>query len=222
MESLARLDVQPRPYSLIGRLRQGDSLQWFAELGIGYYPVLPCGVYDADYFAKYQAYAATPLGQELNRLRVAMVRRHFGGEVIDVGIGCGSFIEAHGNARGYDISPPAIGWLIERSKFRDPYKRGAEAVTMWDSMEHIENFDYLLAGISRFVFLSLPIFDGMEHVQRSRHYRKDEHYWYFTANGLTRLMARLGWRLVESNKAESKAGREHIGSFAFLREAQPC
>jgi hypothetical protein len=210
-------DADAGPFSLIGRLRRSDSLQWFAELGIGYYPVVKRHVYNADYFAKYQGYATTALGQKLNALRLAMVRRHHEGQIVDVGIGCGSFIEAHGNAHGYDISPTAIRWLVARNLFRDPYRANVGVVTMWDSIEHIEDFPYLLSSINRFVFISTPIFDGLDHVLRSRHYRKDEHFWYFTRDGLTLLMARLGWCLVESNDMETSAGRDRIGSFAFAR-----
>ena len=205
---------------LIEDLRKLDSLQWFAELGIGYYPVAAPAesVYGDDYFQKYEAYAATPLGEKLNVLRVGLVRRHYDGELTDVGIGSGSFIAAmDGETKGYDISLPALKWLNRKGLFHNPYTRGARAVTMWDSMEHIENFPVLLGNVRYFVFMSLPIFTGLDHVLRSRHYRKNEHCWYFTEDGLLRLMARLGWALLESNDAETRAGRDGIGSFAFRK-----
>lgn len=212
--------VALRDGALIEDLRKLDALQWFAELGIGYYPVAapPESVYDDAYFQKYAGYAATPLGEKLNALRVGLVRRHYDGEITDIGIGSGAFVEAHGNARGYDIAYPAVRWLTMRGLFHDPYAHGVDAVTMWDSMEHIENFPLLLARARRFVFLSLPIFEGLNQALRSHHYRKDEHFWYFTSRGLTNLMARLGWTLLESNDAETKAGRDAIGSFAFRRK----
>jgi hypothetical protein len=217
--------VALRDGALIEDLRKLDALQWFAELGLGYYPgAAPLEtVYGNDYFAKYVGYSQTHLGERLNRLRMALVRQYCTGDVVDVGIGCGSFVWAmQGQARGYDISQAAVRWLMQHDLFRDPYKHGCYAATFWDSLEHIENFPALLARVRSFVFMSLPIFDGPEHVLRSRHYRKDEHCWYFTEGGLTNLMARLGWTLIESNDAETKAGRDGIGSFAFRREVETC
>lgn len=210
--------------SLIRLLRTEDSLQWFVEFDIGFYPVPDITlVYDEAYFAKYVGYAKTARGRLLNRQRVSLVRRHWPGAVVDVGIGCGSFIEAIGDdSKGFDINPAAVRWLIKHNCFRDPYLHGVDAATFWDSIEHIADFPSLLARVRQFVFISVPIFEGSAHVLRSKHYRRDEHYWYFTEAGLTRLMARLGWALVESNDAETRAGREGIGSFAFHREDAPC
>jgi hypothetical protein len=221
MESLAGSDAVPRLFPLIDTLRKRDSLQWFAELGLGYYPVQmrPVDVYNEAYFAKYQGYAETELGKRLNDIRIKFVRRFYDGNVVDVGVGCGSFVRAiGGGSRGYDISPTAVRWLIGEDLFRDPYKHGAEAVTFWDSMEHIEDFSALLDHVTRYVFVSVPIFKSLDHVLRSKHYRKIEHCWYFTSNGLVRLMSRLGWELIGANDDESRAGREHIGSFAFQKE----
>jgi hypothetical protein len=204
---------------LIDILRQRDSLQWFPELALGYYPVKapPTEIYNAAYFAKYEGYAATDLGRTLNRIRVAFVRKYYAGEVVDVGIGCGSFVRALG-ARGYDVSPTAIRWLMSEGLFHDPYIHGAEAVTLWDTLEHVEDFPALLRNVRSYVFMSLPIFRDMDEVLLSKHYRKNEHCWYFTQHGLIMIMARLGWQLISANDAETKAGRANIGSFAFQRE----
>ena len=65
--------------------------------------------------------------------------------------------------------------------------------------------------------MSIPIFEDGEHVLRSKHYRKDEHVWYFTARGLINVFADCGFDLVDMSRIETDIGREDIGSFAFKR-----
>jgi hypothetical protein len=58
-------------------------------------------------------------------------------------------------------------------------------------------------------------------VLKSKHYRKDEHYWYFSKAGLIIFMDRLGWKLREVSDVETILGREGITSFAFRRVSRP-
>lgn len=201
-----------------------DSLVWLPERGMGYYPVpLDDAPYDADYFAKYQTYAGSDIGRSLNAYRVALVDKYVSADVVDIGIGCGTFIEARGTARtkGYDINPAGVVWLKDRGLYVDLYaSEGVDAITCWDSLEHIPEPHKLLSRVKRYVFVSIPIFEGPDHVLASKHYRKDEHLWYFTHGGLIRWMAGYGFGLIESDDGETKAGREGIGTFVFKRVAQ--
>lgn len=194
---------------------------WLPERGMGYYPVKDPhdDVYDDAYFEKYVEYAATPLGRELTRLRIDLVERWAGDvKVLDVGSGAGQFVESRGGKTwGYDINCSAAEWLIKRRLFCDTYGCSVPAATFWDSIEHIADVDRILANIDAWVFCSLPIFTGPEHVLRSKHYRKDEHCWYWTASGFVNWMAAHGFEGVEQNDHETKAGREDILSFAFRR-----
>lgn len=193
------------------------DLTWLADAGVGFFPVRGA-VYDRAYFDKYVAYSQTELGRELTAARVAMVARHWsGGELVDVGIGCGHFIEAWPGARGYDVNPAAVAWLRQRGRYANPYHERVEAACFWDSFEHIHDPSEILANVTRRVFMALPIFSGLEHVRRSKHFRKDEHCWYFTRAGLLCFMAALGWQCVERNAVETDLGREDIESFAFVR-----
>jgi len=158
--------------------------------------------------------------------RVEFVNRHFSGALVDVGIGAGSFIELRNaernrrpNTFGYDVNPMARDWLLERSLWIDPYTGRVPAISLWDVLEHIADFDALLARVAGWVFVSIPIFFSGEHVLSSKHFRKDEHIWYFTSEGLVRTFADRGFDLVETNRIESDLGREDIGSFAFRRRA---
>lgn len=173
--------------------------------------------YDAAYFDKYAEYAQTEMGGRLNLARMALVGRHYHGTLVDIGIGCGSFLKARGDTYGYDVNFKAIEYLNREDLWWNPHVRPCAAASMWDVLEHIADFPALLAQVREFVFVSLPVFSGAEDVLRSRHYRKDEHVWYFTSVGFIRVMSGLGWRCLETNDDETRIGRDSIGSFAFRR-----
>jgi hypothetical protein len=178
--------------------------------------------YGDEYFAKYQGYAETELGRQLTSARVELVKRHGCESVLDVGIGCGAFIEAFGQAQGFDVMPAAVGWLKERGLFRSPYSlvsRFPGAITCWDSLEHIEQPDRLLTSVKpgMHLFVSLPIFKDHDDIRASKHYRPGEHLTYWTDQGLRDFCAREGLALVESSQIESDLGRESIGTYVFKR-----
>jgi Methyltransferase domain len=178
--------------------------------------------YDEDYFRNFENNAQTPLGRALMDARHEFVERHYQSTLIDVGIGSGAFIDLRRSRRrktyGYDVNPVAIAWLDERSLLVDPYLVSVDAVTLWDVIEHIADFQSLLARVRKWVFLSLPIFTDHEHVLRSKHFKPDEHCWYFTREGLAYAMKRCGFVLDSESNIETELGREDIGSFAFVRE----
>lgn len=203
----------------------GPQLAWYPEVGVGYYPVQagPRDVYNEEYFARFKAQAETPIGRALMRSRVAFVERHQVGTVCDVGIGCGAFIEARRNARrttyGYDVNPAGAAWLEDRKLFVDPHVVKLPAITLWDVLEHIPDFRALIACVREHVFVSLPIFSGPTNILRSKHFRRDEHCWYFSSDGIVRVFDQLGFECVETHREEVAIGREDIGSFAFKRKA---
>lgn len=169
------------------------------------------------YFAKYLGYRGTILGQRLTQARVDLVNRYWDGPLVDVGIGCGAFVEARPETRGYDVNPVGVQWLLERGLFCNPYTEFVQAVSLWDVLEHIPDFDRLLARVECRVFVSMPVFSGPCEVLASRHFRPDEHCWYFTSFGFLAVMRGLGWELLEHNEEETRLGREGIASFAFQR-----
>lgn len=208
-----------------------SSLVWLPEIGMGYFPVQeedePYRNGGAQaYWDKYVEYAATPLGQALTEARVELVQQfHDGGALVDVGIGCGQFLEAlHAagiTAYGSDVNEVACGWLIERGLYRNPYEAGwrIQDITLWDVLEHLEDPGALLERVERHVFVSLPVFRGAEHVVNSKHFRPDEHRWYFTELGLIYWMGCKGFDLLDQSRIESDLGREDIATFVFRRRA---
>jgi hypothetical protein len=196
---------------------QHGRLRWY-DIGIGWLHVAEgTRPYDRAYFDKYVRYAGTELGRQLTHARIEFVARHYQDYLCDVGIGSGTFIEARGRTYGYDICPAGVEWLQARKLLVDPYRVSMIAVSLWDVLEHIPDFWRLLRNVEQWVFLSLPIFTDADHALRSKHFRPDEHCWYFTRDGLLRIMHELGFRLIEENNMETQLGREDIGSFAFCR-----
>ena len=203
-------------------------MQWHPEYGVGYFPVIAADQYDQAYFDRFARQAQDPIGKTLMANRVEFVDRYYShGILLDVGIGCGAFIElrnrlygTYGNSLtfGYDINPAGIAWLKDRRLWFDPYQASPfPALSLWDVLEHISDFRPLLEKCMGWLFLSLPIFRDVEHILASKHFRPDEHHWYFTRDGLVGVMTSLGFDLAAESDMETAAGREDIGAFAFRR-----
>ena len=192
------------------------QLIWLPEQGIGYYPVTD-SPYDAAYFERVKSNAETEIGLRLQKARVTLVNKYTKGEVLDIGIGSGLFLSRK-DTWGYDINPVAIEYLVRHRLYRHP-SQGAESMTFWDSLEHIHDPTMYLNGAREYVFVSMPIYRDVDHLLGSKHYRKDEHCWYFTEDGLLRFMNYFGFECLESNDMETQIGREDIGTFVFKRTA---
>jgi hypothetical protein len=197
--------------SLIDRFAQAQ-LNWLPE--VGYYPVTE-SPYDAAYFEKIKKNAGTDIGLALNRARVHLVNKYTKGEVLDIGIGAGTFL-ARPDTYGFDINPVAVDWLLHHRLYRNPVG-GAESMTFWDSLEHIHDPSDILKACEKYAFVSCPIYEDDAHILRSKHFRKDEHCWYWTEKGLCVFMSYFGFECQESNRMETDIGREDIGTFVFKR-----
>ena len=199
-----------------------NSLVWFKQ-GIGWYPVVDYNVYNDDYFQRYVGYKGTEIGKKINEFRVELVRRHTKADVVDIGSGAGHFLELiGGNSKGYDVNYASIEWLKSKDKYIDPLRAFAhpfKAMTFWDSIEHIHRFwDLLrLIDIGGFVFMTVPVFKDMFHVTESKHFRTNEHFWYFTAFGLLKMMGYFGFDFLESRNVEVMIGREDVATFVFKK-----
>lgn len=204
----------PWENSLLASVADG-RLAWFPEVGIGWYPVAE-QPYDRAYWEKYRAMDLTPMGGALTAERLAWCARYYDGTVVDIGVGGGRFV-AEGAHFGYDINPDAVAWLKSKGLYLDPYTREVEALSFWDSLEHIHDPRPLLANCKKWAFVSIPVFTDVDHVHRSKHFRPTEHCWYFTVPGFVGFMESLGFRLAGMSDFETLAGREDIMSFAFRR-----
>ncbi len=191
-----------------------DCLLWSEELGMGFHSRPPMD-YSGPYFEKYQALDATPMGTALTTARVDMVRRHFDGEVLDVGIGGGRFVVESGG-KGFDVNEEAVQWLKSRNAYADPYK-GVAAITCWDSLEHVPDPEALVRSVGEWVFVSMPVYKDQADCLKSKHFKPGEHLHYWSVRGLVGWFAKMNFGCVEINERESELGREGITSFAFRR-----
>lgn len=191
-----------------------DDLIWFQSWGVGYYPVRD-NPYNEDYFQKYVGYEQTEIGKRLNDARINLVNFHGAKKIADIGIGSGMFVRSFEDAVGFDINPAAINWLKENKRWFN--QDLVNSMTFWDSLEHIHNPSRLLSLAQRFVFVSCPIYENKSHILKSKHFRPDEHCWYFTFDGAIEFMKNFDFRLIEFNTMEQDCGREDIGTFVFKR-----
>lgn len=192
-----------------------DCLVWLPELGMGYHTGEPMS-YEGDYWAKYIEMDDSPMGEALTKARVEFVNEHYTGQVVDIGIGAGRFVR-EARAKGYDVNKDAIEWLAKNDCYCDPYDKKVYAITCWDSLEHIPDPEALINQVKEWVFVSMPIYEGGEAVLKSKHYRPNEHLWYWTREGLVKWFHGLGFSLVKSDDFETRIGREDIETFAFKR-----
>lgn len=182
--------------------------------------------YDESYFENYVNRAGTEVANKLNKARVAMCYEHIPPwcAIVDVGIGSGEFIERCKDRQvyGYDINEVGINWLKERNLYIDIYDKipnSVSAFTLWDTLEHIPNPNEFLNVMKPcdILLTSLPIFENLSEIKESKHYKPNEHLYYFTIDGLIAFMEDSGFSYIEHNNMETKAGREGITSFVFVK-----
>lgn len=192
-------------------------MKWNEDKGWGFLAATaPC---EKDYWAEYRELDKTPLGRVLTAVRLAMVYS-FAEEgtdwpIVDVGIGGGAFVTAAADCWGTDVNKDALAWLEEEDSLWDG--RPVPVMTFFDSIEHIVNPGLYLVKATKWVFLSTPIYEDEAGALASKHYKPNEHCWYFTDQGIKMFMREYGFVCVDQNELETDAGREGIGSYAFKR-----
>ncbi len=187
-----------------------------------FYPV-DSFVYDEKYFDKYRGYKDSCIGDCIFKYRKEMIEKFRGsGHMLDVGVGCGQIVDEMPDAYGYDVNPTAVEMLLSNDTFFNPYEQPLDRfslITFFDSLEHIENPEILLSRIhsGANVIVSIPVVYGYEDIKRSKHFRPDEHYHYFTLDGFKAYMADQGfdWLIVDTGEIE--CGRQDIYTFVFSK-----
>jgi hypothetical protein len=181
--------------------------------------------YGDAYMIKVQAYEGNAIAKAVIAGRCEMLGRHLypGHRVLDFGAGTGEFVRtanAEGYAvKGFEVMKQAVARLKEQELYADnPHE--FDAVCLWDTIEHMENPHLLLQGIRKgaHLFVSLPMFEDLNTIRLSKHYRPGEHLYYFTCQGFIDYMKLYGFRGVEASRHEIVAGRENIGAFAFVKD----
>ncbi len=204
-------------------VRYDDHHRICPNIGIMYQDVIEEIVpYNRDYFEKYIGYEGKDIANRLNAFRTRFTEKRCR-SLLDIGIGSGEFIKkSEIPVYGYDINPFAIEWLQERGLYRDPYRDSLDdidGITLWDVLEHLGEPGELLKRFNpgQYLFISIPIFEDLNHVTSSKHFRRSEHLLYMDVHGLKRYLHDSGFELLEVSDEEVKAGREGIGSFVFVK-----
>lgn len=176
--------------------------------------------YDQEYFRKCK-YKESEISEIVNKSRVDFVNAYIGpsNDLLDIGIGAGNFIKTRGkHTFGNDINPSAVIWLKQNGIYSTDY-RFYKAFSFWDVIEHLPKPEEYFKKIEKdsYLFASIPIFDNLNEIRKSKHYRPKEHLYYFTFDGFINYMFSHGFGFLESTKAEIKAGRENIIQFVFKK-----
>lgn len=206
--------------------RKDADLNICEEMGVAYQAdMTPVVAYDSAYLGKCRAYKGGEIARAVNAGRCDLLSRHLprGSKILDIGAGAGEFMEAAEKAGfvtfGYDVIPAVVVDLVIKKKF-SLSGCGFDGLTLWDSIEHMTRpgsfFLGLQSGVT--VFVSMPVFDDLFSIRKSKHYRPGEHLYYWTRSGFIGWMAAYGLYLVEESKHEIVAGRESIGAFVFVRD----
>ena len=135
------MDSTIEKYACVGK----NGLCYCEADGVAYQKDMSKSIaYDQEYFDKYVIREKSTIGRVLNRARVDAVKSWAHNlSILDIGIGCGSFIKyAQGKKLdliGFDINPVGVAWLKKRGIFCDPYTSDVKigCYTFWDSLEHI-------------------------------------------------------------------------------------
>lgn len=180
--------------------------------------------YADEYFDRYKSYEGSETSKKLNLARTNITEKYCT-KILDVGIGSGEFIKSSKiKVLGYDINLLAVNWLIENGIYANPFEStpDIDGWTFWDSLEHMTDPHSILSLVKKgqYVFISMPIFNDILDVKKSKHYKPNEHYYYFTAKGMKKYMADLYFELIEISDCETLAGRESILTFVFKRYYQ--
>ena len=203
-------------------IENGD-LRSCPERGVAYQTDMSViAPYEKEYFEKCLAYKGNEISTKVNSGRSALVRKYCD-EIIDIGAGTGEFIERFisdgGKAKGYDANPYTVEWLRNNNHFSEEFGN-FNGFTFWDTIEHVKIPEFYFKRIPKesYLFVSIPVFKSLSDIRKSKHYRPNEHLYYWTEEGFVEWMKMYGFRLLEKNDSESEAGRDGIKEFVFKKD----
>lgn len=195
---------------------------WDKEKRVGFYLVKETW-YDDLYYEGNVQNSRSPIARALNNFRARIINKYVKGKVLDFGAGCGTLFAHRANMVGFDICPKSIAMLKERGLFYDYYRNDLdedkiEGVAFFDVLEHIRDPKSVLSHVNgQHIFASVPIFKNKTHALGSKHFKINEHYWYFTDFSFVALIESCGFELLERTNEETEIGREDIGTYVFHR-----
>jgi len=180
--------------------------------------------YDKDYYENYVNLEGTKIAKALNAARIAITEKYCGyKDILDIGVGSGEFIKSSRNVvYGYDINPYGIKWLKDNYRYIDPWEHipaYIKGITLWDTLEHMTEPSKFLDLVPKgtHVFISMPMFESLKSIRDNKHFKPNEHYYYYTPAGFRHFVMDAGFEVLEQNNQETMAGRSGIETFALLK-----
>ena len=174
--------------------------------------------YSDDYLLTYKLYEKTQRSKDICCARWKFVKDHVdivGKNLLDYGCGAGTFgtwlSDKYLNIYMYDP------YFRKDHSFLDVY---IDIVTLWDSFEHMGRLEILPLINAKYVFMTLPIIDGIKNITTWKHFVPYEHLWYFTSNALIKLFEKWKYELVETSIFEAEFRSPGIKSFFFTNLAR--
>jgi len=159
-------------------------------------------IYGKMYLEKYKQLATTPLSRKIHLARWNLIYKYLKfGVILDYGCGpntFNSYAPVEYTVFGYDINPECKQSKIPEVNFN--------AVTFWDSLEHIHNFYNEIEKLKPdYLFISTPNLKSVKNgIIDWKHYRPQEHIYYFDIDSLIVILANLGYKILESNYIEGQ------------------
>ena len=187
---------------------------------LGFDPTSADGIYGDEYLVHYLLYETTKFSNELMQARFNFVQEYasIGRETTLLDYGCGagtfgSFVELNSFVRTYSHDP----FLHVDHSFIKYLKGGHKfnVVTFWDSFEHIRRLEIVPLLRGQHVFLTLPIIENRNQLERWKHYVPGEHVWYFSTDALIALFEKWNYKLIAQSDFEERLRSPGIKSFCF-------
>ena len=130
---------------------------------------------------------------------------HLPESVLDVGYGAGVFLDACSKENidtyGHDIS----GWPVPTgTTFVEDIKGSYEVITFFDSLEHMEDIEFVKDLNAKYVCISVPDchYFSDEWFDTWKHRKPDEHLWHFNETSLKKFMDRMGYDVINTCNVE--------------------
>ena len=170
-------------------------------------------VYNDDYFdIRYRKYLQE---YELNKLRLKEIIKNIlnpigvidrkGIRILDIGFGIGSFLKlcdiAGIKTYGYDVKENNNKITKRVDNFQNEY----DIVTLFDSIEHLEldELNKIMNIRTSYLVISTPeLSQEVTKIENWRHYRPNEHLFYFNFASLGLLLQKYGFEIIHSNYLE--------------------
>ncbi len=174
-------------------------------------------VYDDEYLLHYKLYKRTEFSKLLQKARWDFIGKNIKSfkSILDYGCGSDAFlVEATDCMKDqcnlYSYDP----YFMQDHKFL--CERKLDITTFFDSLEHMNRLDIISLLNSRYIVISIPILEKNQQLFEWKHFRPNEHIWYFTEDALIKLMTiKFNYKFILKDDFETQLGRDCILTFLF-------